>query len=385
MFLNYRKNKIIISILFVSLICLLSENLNNFSVSAESNKINYSKLSETKIISRISSDFKIDPKTINELTVEKINFSENIKLTPEVDDSKYKLVFLSKERIELDSIRFEIRLSEAEYGESSYFIDVYTILPDNTSIVQLLIDEIIICEKIKSDNAPSVKIISPKSGELVEKTFSIQWESSDLDNDKLLYNVKSSCDNISWSILAVSYEKNMISANYEFIGKGTECRIRIEATDGWNETETSLAFLLPNRPPNIHILYPSLAYNSNEYIQSECEKLGAKIRTHDPETGEITNDEAIKWTSNLDGYLGKGHSITKKLSSGQHLISVTVTDPDGISSTKTVTVKITGDRNCDGISDFTEKIIILFTILIIGILFFGIFQLIKKFRKFFKR
>lgn len=64
----------------------------------------------------------------------------------------------------------------------------------------------------------------------------------------------------------------------------------------------------------------------------------------DPEDGALSGASLV-WTSDLDGELGVGESVTVSgLSIGVHTITLTVTDSDGGSDRRPITVTVTEDR-----------------------------------------
>ena len=60
-------------------------------------------------------------------------------------------------------------------------------------------------------------------------------------------------------------------------------------------------------------------------------------------------DEALAWSSSLDGALGTGRDLyLRSLSPGEHRISLTVQDSDAFSATAVVTVTVYPARDGDG-------------------------------------
>ncbi|MCW8998434.1 MAG: fibronectin type III domain-containing protein, partial [Kangiellaceae bacterium] len=57
---------------------------------------------------------------------------------------------------------------------------------------------------------------------------------------------------------------------------------------------------------------------------------------NDPEDGDISSN--IQWTSNVDGNLGQGTGISVQLSEGEHQLTATVTDSDGLAATESITI-----------------------------------------------
>jgi hypothetical protein len=67
-------------------------------------------------------------------------------------------------------------------------------------------------------------------------------------------------------------------------------------------------------------------------------KINFKSTSEDDGDGDLSS--TVKWTSNLDGYLGKGRSVFINLSQGIHLITASVNDSTGLSTSKTIQVTI---------------------------------------------
>jgi subtilisin len=69
---------------------------------------------------------------------------------------------------------------------------------------------------------------------------------------------------------------------------------------------------------------------------------GSSILLHgsasDPEDGDLSL--AITWTSNLDGALGSGGSVSASLSDGVHTVTAQVTDSENLTATDSVTVTV---------------------------------------------
>jgi hypothetical protein len=59
----------------------------------------------------------------------------------------------------------------------------------------------------------------------------------------------------------------------------------------------------------------------------------------DIEDGELF-DDALVWTSNVDGFIGTGSFPKKMLSIGEHIITLTVTDSDDMTGIDQITVTV---------------------------------------------
>ena len=58
----------------------------------------------------------------------------------------------------------------------------------------------------------------------------------------------------------------------------------------------------------------------------------------DPEDGNL--NASLLWTSSLDGALGGTGIVTPMLSAGVHIVTLSVTDSGGLSSSQSVTVTV---------------------------------------------
>jgi hypothetical protein len=90
---------------------------------------------------------------------------------------------------------------------------------------------------------------------------------------------------------------------------------------------------LPNNPPVVTILAPTA--NASFASGATVSMSGTSM---DPEHGNLAS--GIQWYSNLDGYLGSGASLARVLSGGIHTLTAVSTDPDGLSSQKSVQLTV---------------------------------------------
>lgn len=128
--------------------------------------------------------------------------------------------------------------------------------------------------------------------------------------------------------------------NTHLLAGTTQGRFRVLATDGLNTSvaETSGLFTISDKPPRAQIVYPedSTVYSSNLPVHV----IGT---AYDREDGQLTGDD-LRWTSTLDGDLGRGSQVSATLSPGQHTITLTATDSDGNQGTDTISL-FTGHRS----------------------------------------
>ena len=103
-----------------------------------------------------------------------------------------------------------------------------------------------------------------------------------------------------------------------------------------SESITIVIDALPPQPPVVAILQPA---SDDIFAQGvEVDFLGSG---DDPD-GPDLEESAFVWSSDLDGEIGIGRLIgVDSLSAGDHLITLTVRDRDGLLGTATVAISIT--------------------------------------------
>jgi hypothetical protein len=107
-----------------------------------------------------------------------------------------------------------------------------------TDRVRLKSEGIVLAEKSISDNAPLVDLITPNGGEKLNGTVTIYWDSFDADGDLLSFSIFYSSDSgLNWYPVTIGFSENSYTWNTAFLPVGTNYRIKIIATDGFNSTE----------------------------------------------------------------------------------------------------------------------------------------------------
>src|SRR5680860_872227 len=90
----------------------------------------------------------------------------------------------------------------------------------------------------------------------------------------------------------------------------------------------------PNTPPTVSILSPEdgATFLGGESITFEA-------TASDEEDGPLTGSRVV-WSSNLDGRMGTGTSLTATLTTGSHTVMVIATDTDDERGTDSVLVEV---------------------------------------------
>ncbi len=180
-----------------------------------------------------------------------------------------------------------------------------------------------------SANAPTVNLISPAAGStLPAGPFQVSWTGSDADGDALTYSLLYSNDNgVSWQSLATNLTDTGVQLNTNQLPGGTGL-LRIVASDGFltaQDTHGSLG--MPLHAPSAEIVSPS-----PNQIFYPTQPVALEGTAYDLEDG-VLPDDAFVWSSSIDGVLGTGASLnTAELTTGDHVITLQVTDSDGTST-----------------------------------------------------
>jgi hypothetical protein len=163
----------------------------------------------------------------------------------------------------------------------------------------------------------------------------LTWEASDPDGDALSYSVFYSVDGIDWDLLQSDLTTATLALNVDSLAGGANARLRVLATDGVNvgQDETDAPITVPDKAPVAQITNPG-----NNVLVSPLSLLVGQGFGSDLEDGMLP-DVSLAWSSDRGGDLGTGPSLPlSSLDPGRHVITLTVTDSAGQSSSTSVTV-----------------------------------------------
>ncbi len=187
----------------------------------------------------------------------------------------------------------------------------------------------------------------------------IAWSASDADGDELVHHVFYSPDEgASWVPVAMNVTAQSLEFDSSYLPstQGFAGHFRVRTSDGFGSVDSPIhvaAAMGTGTPPDVHLITP----NSNStHLQSASVVLHASVWDLED---QYLPESTISWLSSLDGEVGSGRLLVNaSLSPGTHLLSVTATDTDGLSSTDTTTITVTGrevfpspDLDSDGAVD----------------------------------
>ncbi len=152
----------------------------------------------------------------------------------------------------------------------------------------------------------------------------LQWSANDSDGDYLIYEVSYIPQPGREIVLGTTNDTNFTVDLNQLPGSSSG-RFMITAFDGFHfVTALSEPLWIPEKPPSAWIIAPS---------DGAIVRVGYPIELNgeaaDPELGMIPEEQLV-WSSDRDGILGYGRSITiNNLSVGIHIITLRATDLSG--------------------------------------------------------
>ena len=185
--------------------------------------------------------------------------------------------------------------------------------------------------QVVQQNAPTVTISTPMNGSihLLGTNISFMATASDIEDGDL-------SSVISWVSNLDGQLANTGSFTTSNLSVGVHT-ISAEATDSGGLRGSDLISLtvqISQNAPSVTIQSPN---DNNVYMQGETITFAGSA--FDVEDGDISG--LLNWNSNIDGFLGTASSFTNNiLSPGQHQITASVTDSDGLigSTQKIITI-----------------------------------------------
>jgi hypothetical protein len=205
--------------------------------------------------------------------------------------------------------------------------------PPGTSRIVLLKNGVELTSRDVSPNAPTVQLISPSPGSLLENTVGISWAASDLDGDSLTYSVfYSTGDGQPWVVLATNIAATSFDWDTRQAPGGSKARLMVVANDGVNSgSAIADSLTLAVKSPSVRIKSPEdgAMFAAGDRIVFE----GAALDFQDGPLGA----ESLVFRSDRDGVIGTGAYVEPdRLSSGRHRITLEATNSGGMKATVTV-------------------------------------------------
>lgn len=243
--------------------------------------------------------------------------------------------------------------TETEQEERLGYISEQIPWIDGTRRVVVLYRGRSVAERVVSFGVPSVEVLFPNGGETLGERVTVRWVGSDPDGGALRYALQyTNDDGATWETVAADLTVNEFDVDLSKLPGGRNCRFRVIATDGVNTVvdDSDGSFEVGRKPPQVRIVQPATGS-----ILTVGQQFLFVAQGYDPD-GDPILDSAYVWRSDRQGDLGVGSRVDASwLALGEHEISVTVVDNDGLESTERIRVTVvsttpaptcTGD--CDG-------------------------------------
>lgn len=206
-----------------------------------------------------------------------------------------------------------------------------------------------------SSTPPVVRLLAPNGGAAYagDDELFVEWSGSDADGDRLTYAVRYSADGgATWHTLTAAGIGSQLSMPLATLPGGQAVLVEVEASDGFHTASdrSDAPFSVGAKPPLwAAIVAPS---QGDSLVQSQLVNLVGS--GYDLEDGALSG-EALTWSSNRMGVLGSGEKISATLTVGEHLITLTARDSNGLTATNAITVAVLSDFDRDGLADEYEQ------------------------------
>jgi hypothetical protein len=185
-----------------------------------------------------------------------------------------------------------------------------------------------------STEKPTISIISPSESEVYSSQNEIEFEATidDYIDGDICSAITDADENVYWESSIDGVLAYSCSFNTE-LSLGTHTLTFSATNSSGNSSEESIELEVAEAEPTLSITSPA---DYSDYDETESITLIASAT--DNQDGDISAD--ITWTSDLDGELGTGASLTQTLSPGTHTITALVIDSHGFSEEATLTLTI---------------------------------------------
>jgi hypothetical protein len=220
--------------------------------------------------------------------------------------------------------------------------------PSSATRVVLRQDSTTLDMRTASSNAPVLIVDEPQGGDV--DPAEVSWTASDPDADQLTFTVLYSPDGGN-SLFPVAIDVEAagpttgLEINSALMAGSSNALFRVLASDGFNTTVVdSDRFEVTRKPPTALVFAPE----DGALVDFTADVVLAGYGG-DLEDGELEGS-SLQWSSSRDGALGEGSTVVlsaNSLTPGQHEITLTATDSDGMSAAASVTVSVFLPINID--------------------------------------
>jgi YVTN family beta-propeller protein len=211
-------------------------------------------------------------------------------------------------------------------------------------IVDTAAGGVVLASKPVSGNAPTIANVAPQAvPDPITGLMTLEWTASDVDGDALTFEVfYTRDDGASLQALMLGVATASVVIDTSQFGGGN-ARFRVVASDGLQTAYAdSSPIALVNKPPRPRILTP--ADGTRVYL-GQVVNLDGEAK--DPKDGVVAAAD-LAWSSQ-QGSLGSGAKISlANLAVGFHLLTLTATNSDGLTASRSVGITVDGNLDPPG-------------------------------------
>jgi len=217
---------------------------------------------------------------------------------------------------------------------------IYANITDSNGLTSSDAVSLTVEEKQADTVPPLVSVTYPSANSVVSGVVTMSASASDNDGiDRVQFMVDGADIGVSDSVAPYT-----IAWNTDDYTSGSHVISAVAYDTTGNKTISSLVSVVVDRVPTVTITSPT----ENTFLPGQAVTFRASAM--DKEDGDLSIK--IKWSSNLDGILGLGSSLSKSLSVGTHIITAEVFDSRGQTASASLVVTV---ANKLGLSASTDK------------------------------
>jgi len=278
-----------------------------------------------------------------------LEISGIIKNGNEIIREHARTIFLDDEVLD-EQGEFSITLLDGDNSElASHFFNAISIentqskrfvktipFSEDATLIQIKKNESILKSIPISMFTPEITITNPSNSDILSGTIEVKWEGTDLDNDSLTFDVSYSKDNgFTWIPLVFGLQDSSFQLDTNLLPGGEKSIIRVYVNDGVHTSFDDSTVFVSKKEPIASIRFPEKTTTTLDSHPILFKAVG-----FDLEDGYLNGDSLV-WSSDKDGEIGKGESITiDNLSEGKHTITLTATDSDDNTSSDSITIDV---------------------------------------------
>ncbi|HYC56999.1 MAG TPA: hypothetical protein VEL28_18845 [Candidatus Binatia bacterium] len=234
-----------------------------------------------------------------------------------------------------DSLAGQVRSS----NPIATFAEVLPVPAGGLSRIAIVESGVEVASREGSANPPTVLITSPAGGESVDDGFEITWTAGDPDGDALEFFVLYSTDaGATWETIAAGITDDALTFDRKGLAGGTQVLLRVVASDGFHSAsdDSDGVVTVPDADPSIVIVAPA-----GGATLAALQTLSLEASADDADDG-VLGEGSVVWTSDRQGALGQGSSLTPALAlvPGTHLLTATATDSQGNTASDSIEVVV---------------------------------------------